>query len=423
MSPSITDYVSGDRLIALIERLAQFGARDDGGVDRQALTDAEVDARRFLATHARALGCDAFNDPAGNLFFRRGGLESCAPVMTGSHIDTQPEGGKLDGAFGVCAGLEVMAALQDMHARTRRPIEVVIWANEEGCRFAPGSTGSAAFVDPERLDVFRGVLDADGVSYGECVDRMHGELHDIPLRGLRLDVHAFIEAHIEQGPVLEHAGLPIGVVSGIQGVRWYRVEARGQAAHAGTTPREQRRDALRALVDLAGEAYGLAEKTPGLRLTIGTVQVAPGAINTIPGEAALTIDVRHPEESALQRCEMLLQRFCAGPRHGCDVAFTRSMAMPTTWFSDAVKTSIRQAADRLNLESMEMLSGAFHDSIHLSHHCPTGMLFVPSRAGLSHNPQEHTDALHLVAGTRVLAAAVALHAGLMAAEGATKPAV
>jgi N-carbamoyl-L-amino-acid hydrolase len=422
MPLAITDYVSGDRLLQLVDRLALFGVREGGGVNRQALTEAEVEARHFLAGHARALGCQVFHDPAGNLFFRRDGIESIAPVLTGSHIDTQPAGGKLDGAYGVCAGLEVLAALRDARVRTRRPVEVVVWSNEEGCRFAPGSMGSAAFVDPARLAEFRATRDAQGVSYGECVDRMHSELSGIPSRGLGRDVHTFIEAHIEQGPVLEQARIPIGVVTGIQGVRWYRVRTLGQAAHAGTTPLEHRHDALRALVALAGEAYAFAERTPELRVTIGTLELTPGSINTIPGEAVLTIDVRHPEESALDNCEALLNRFCAEPRHGCQIGVERLMALPTTWFSSAVRTSIWQAAELLRLAAKEMISGAFHDSVHLANYCPTGMLFVPSRAGLSHNPDEHTDPEYLVAGARVLAAAIAQHAELIAAELMEKPA-
>jgi beta-ureidopropionase / N-carbamoyl-L-amino-acid hydrolase len=422
MPHTITDYVREPRLVELIEQLAQFGARTDGGVDRQALTDAELEARRFLAAYARKLGCDALQDTAGNLFFRRHGSEGGAPVMTGSHIDTQPAGGKLDGAYGVCAGLEVIAALRDMRAETRRPIEVVVWANEEGCRFAPGSMGSAAFVDPGRLGDFRATRDARGTSYGECLDRMQRELADIPMRDLQLEVHAFIEAHIEQGPVLEQAQIPIGAVVGIQGVRWYRVRAVGQASHAGTTPLEHRRDALRALTELAGRLYALAERASGLRLTIGTLNVHPGSINTIPGEATLTVDVRHPQESALDGCASLLTAFCAEPRFGCHVSFERSMAMPTTWFSEPVRASIREAADGLGLASMEMMSGAFHDSLHLADHCPTGMLFVPSREGLSHNPTEYTEPRHLLAGTRVLAAAVAKHAELVASPELSDPA-
>ena len=309
-----------------------------------------------------------------------------------------------------------------MRAQTRRHVEVVVWANEEGCRFAPGSMGSAAFVDPTRLDEFRATRDAQGRSYGDCLDSMQRELVDIPIRELQLAMHAFIEAHIEQGPVLEQARVPIGAVLGIQGVRWYRVRALGQAAHAGTTPLEHRGDALRALVDLAGRLYALAERTRALRLTIGTLNVIPGSINTIPGEATLTIDVRHPEEAVLDRCASLLTRFCAAPRHRCHVSFTQSMGMPTTWFSETVKVSIRQAADGLGLASMEMMSGAFHDSLHLARHCPTGMLFVPSREGLSHNPREHTDTEHLLAGTRVLAAAVAQHAELVVSEWLADPA-
>jgi N-carbamoyl-L-amino-acid hydrolase len=420
MPHSIADHVREPRLLDLIERLAHFGARADGGVDRQALTQMEIDARRFLLGHARSLGCTAFQDRAGNLFFRCEGTDSGPPVMTGSHIDTQPAGGKLDGAYGVCAGLEVIAALRDSGRRTRRPVEVVVWANEEGCRFAPGSMGSAAFVDPARLPTFREARDARRATYGECVDLVHRQFTDVPMRDLQLVVYAFVETHIEQGPVLEQAQIPIGVVLGIQGVRWYRVRAVGQASHAGTTPLEYRRDALRALTDLAGRMYALAEQTAGLRLTIGMIDVVPGSINTIPGEASLTLDVRHPDEDALDRCTVMLARFCEAPRFGCDVGFEQSMGMPTTWFSAPVRTSIREAADGLGLASMDMMSGAFHDSVHLARHCPTGMIFVPSREGVSHNPTEYTERRHLVDGARVLAATVAGHAGLAASADVTE---
>ena len=411
----IVDHVSPSRLIDLVEQLARIGARPDGGVDRQALTEADLKARRFLVSYARSLDCDVRQDVAGNVFFRRAGSAITAPVMTGSHIDTQPAGGKLDGAFGVCAGLEVLAALRDMGVSTRRPVEVVAWANEEGCRFAPGSMGSAAFVDPRRLDAFRAASDAAGTTYGDCIDRILRELADVPVCALQRDVHAFIEAHIEQGPVLEQSAVPIGAVRGIQGVRWYRVHGVGEAAHAGTTPLDHRRDALRALADLAHRLYALADGNPSLRLTIGTLTVVPGSINTIPGEATLTVDARHPDASVLDGCASLLADFCSELRHGCHVSFAESMAMPTTWFDHAITASVREAADGLGLGVMEMMSGAFHDSLHLASHCPTGMIFIPSQGGLSHNPAEYTEPAHLVAGTRVLAAVVARHAEVAAA--------
>lgn len=409
----VADHVVPARLLGLIEALARYGALPQGGVDRQALTATETEARRFLVGHARALGATAFQDSAGNLFFRREGVDTGAPVVTGSHIDTQPAGGRLDGAFGVCAGLELLAALHEMRVRTRRAIEVVVWSNEEGCRFAPGSTGSAAFVDPSRLAGFRAALDAGGASYGECVDRMQRALGEVPMRELAFGIHTFIEAHIEQGPVLEQAGVPIGAVTGIQGVRWFRVRATGQAAHAGTTPLEFRHDAFRALTDLAGRAYALAERTAGLRLTIGTVGVVPGSVNTIPGEATLTLDVRHPGSEALDACEGLLADFCAQSRHGCEVSYVRTMALPATGFDTGVQASIRAAAGSHGFAALDVVSGAFHDALHLARHCPTGMLFVPSRGGLSHNPEEHTDDGELVAGARVLAAVVAQYAEVL----------
>jgi beta-ureidopropionase / N-carbamoyl-L-amino-acid hydrolase len=400
----LADRISQPRLASLLEAMAKFGARSDGGVNRQALSDAELEARKFLAERAKALGCSVALDAAGNMFMRRPGRQEGPAVSTGSHIDTQPAGGKLDGVYGVCAGLEVIAALNDAKATTNHPVEVVIWSNEEGCRFAPGSLGSQAYVHPEMLPQLLDSRDGD-IRYGDCVAALKRKVPAAE-RPLGAPMKAFLELHIEQGPVLEGAGLPVGIVTGAQGVRWFRVRAEGEAAHAGTTPLAYRRDALRALSRLMEKLYTLAERTPELRMTVGKIDVEPASINTVPAAASITVDVRNADKAQLDSAEVLLREYCAFARHGCTVTMEPLMTMDTTWFDDKIKSSLRGAAKALELPSMDLISGAFHDAVHLAHHCPTGMLFVPSERGVSHNPTEHTDPALLAAGARVLALAV-----------------
>jgi beta-ureidopropionase / N-carbamoyl-L-amino-acid hydrolase len=402
MPSAVAPYVSPGRLLALIEELACFGKRADGGVDRQALTAADIEARSFLAQRARALGCTVTRDPAGNMFFRRAGMTARPPIATGSHIDTQPAGGKLDGAYGVCAGLEAIAALNDAGLITRYPVEAVVWSNEEGCRFAPGSLGSMAHAAPASFAALSAARDATGASYAEGIARLDAALPDVPLVPLGRTLGRFIEAHIEQGPVLEARGIPIGIVTAVQGVRWFRVTANGAAAHAGTTPVRYRHDALRALTPLLGSLYAGADRDDTLRVTIGTIAVEPSSINTVPGQASITVDVRHVEPGPLDAIEAMIRGWCAEPRFGCVLACERLMALDTTAFDPTLADALRRAAAGLDLACLDMISGAFHDAVHLAPLCPTAMLFVPSRGGISHNPAEHTDAGMLVDGTRVL---------------------
>lgn len=411
MKVNVASCVSESRLGALIERLATFGARSDGGVNRQALTVADIDARAFLAEHAASIGCSSAYDAAGNMFFRRAGAESSAPVATGSHVDTQPAGGKLDGAYGICAGLEAIAALNDARILTRRPVEVIVWANEEGCRFAPGSLGSMAYVAPGRLAELVAAKDASNGTYAEGIVAMRESLQKVPERALGGEIHAFIEAHIEQGPVLEDMGRPIGVVTAIQGVRWFRVTSNGEAGHAGTVPVEFRRDPLRALTPLLERLYEHAERTSGLRLTVGKIDVQPSSINTIPANAVATIDMRHADNRELDRCEALVRDYCRRPRHGCTLDMVSLMSMPTTVFDPSVQNVLRASTKTLGLEAADIVSGAFHDALHLASHCPAGMLFVPSHKGISHNPDEHTDNALLADGARVLVLALLQLAG------------
>jgi N-carbamoyl-L-amino-acid hydrolase len=391
--------VNPARLQGLLDTLATFGPGAHGGMNRQALSEEDFQARAWLIDAAQQLGCQVWTDACANLFIRREGREDLPPVMTGSHIDTQPTGGTLDGCYGVMAGLECLYALQDANIRTLRPIEVVVWTNEEGSRFSPGAMGSSAYVDASRLAAYRTNRDAAGVSVGEALDAHVRRFADLPLRD-RIATHAFVELHIEQGPVLEQAGIPLGVVTGIQGVRWYQVRCVGASAHAGTTPHPMRRDALLLAMESLGRIDTLAQTLAGddKRLTFGRWNVLPNAINTIAGEATFSIDFRHADPTVLDAFEAGL-RTCLPD----DAEITSLFSHAPTAFDPAVIDVLERACDATGLARLPLRSGAFHDAMYLAGHCPTAMLFVPSRDGISHNPLEFTEPAQLHAGAQALA--------------------
>jgi len=407
------DHVRNDRLQAAIAELARFGGRDDGGVSRETLTDVDLQARRYLIDRARSLGCVVSVDDCANLFFRRPGTADLPPVLTGSHADTQPVGGKLDGAYGVVAGLEVIQALNDAGLQTLRPVEVVAWTNEEGSRFGPGAMGSSAFVDPARLAAYRQGVDADQVTFGAALDRALQAVSDVPRRSLRLPVSSCVELHIEQGPVLERIQAPLGIVTGIQSVRWYRVSLTGMAAHAGTTPMEVRADAMAAAVGVAHRLYTHAAQAAasGLRLTLGRWLVKPNSVNTIPGEVQFTVDVRCVDERVLERFESALGEIARSHAWAGSIEFECFFARPPTHFPADMLALIEQACLRAchgaaRSAPVPLTSGAFHDAMYLAEHCPTAMIFVPSKGGVSHNAAEETAPGDLFLGAQALAYAV-----------------
>lgn len=411
---TVQDHVDGERLRLAIAQLATFGGRADGGVSRETLTDTDLAARRHLVDRARALGCVVEIDDCANLFFRRPGRSDLPPVLTGSHADTQPVGGKLDGAYGVVAGLEVIQALNDAGVQTARPVEVVAWTNEEGSRFGPGCMGSSAFVEPDRLAGYRAAVDGDGVTFGAALDRALQAMPDVPRRAPRQPLAGYVELHIEQGPVLEGAGVPLGVVTGIQSVRWYRVKAAGVAAHAGTTPMDVRADAMTACVQVAHRLYAQAAKVAAsqLRLTLGRWVVGPNSINTIPGEVEFTIDVRCVDERVLAAFDATLREIVGAQAGRVRMELQPLFERAPTRFPQEMLTLLEQACARAcRLASrpgpIPVTSGAFHDAMYLADHCPTAMLFVPSLGGLSHNAAEETAHDDLVLGARALAYAVA----------------
>lgn len=407
------DHVQHDRLQSVIAELAAFGGRADGGVSRETLTDVDLQARRYLIDLALSRGCTVTIDDCANLFFRRQGTSDLPPVLTGSHADTQPIGGKLDGAYGVLGGLEVIAALNDAGIETLRPIEVVAWTNEEGCRFGPGAMGSSSFVDPSCLPTYRKAVDAQGVSFGEALDRALIAVPNIPRRAMAEPMSACVELHIEQGPVLERAFVPLGIVTGIQSVRWYRISVKGVAGHAGTMPMDERSDAMATAVGLAQQLYDHQALVAGhqLRLTLGRWQVSPNSINTIPGEVEFTVDVRCVDEQVLDQFEAAFTEITKTRALAGRIEFESLFSRPPTHFPSDMLALMEMACTRACSNAslaapLRMTSGAFHDAMYLAEHCPTAMIFVPSKGGVSHNAAEETAPEELFLGVQALAYAV-----------------
>lgn len=397
--------VDGDRLWRRIEELAAFGALPGGGVNRQALSDEEIAARRHLLTIAEARGLAAFADAAGNLFLRLEGRDpTLPPVLSGSHLDSQPTGGRFDGVWGVLAALEVLEALCDQNLRPLRSIEMVAWMNEEGSRFAPGMMGSEAFAGRRDLAEIRATADATGVTVGEALDRLVAALPPVPERPLGFPLAAYVEAHIEQGPLLEAAGRTIGVVTGIQGKQTMRVTVTGEEAHAGTRAMAERRDALMgALRVVDAMARTAAEADPAMFFTVGRVDVSPNAPSVVPGRVRFSTDLRHAETDLL-RAAGARQRERAAAAEPCAVTVEPLVDAAASVFAAGLRARIAGAAAALDLAAMDILSAAGHDARHMVDLAPSAMIFVPSRGGVSHAEHEWTDPADVVAGTRVLAA-------------------
>jgi N-carbamoyl-L-amino-acid hydrolase len=398
----VSRFVSENRLMARLAALARFGGRPDGGVNRQALSPEEAGARATIVDWGRQIGLIAYTDAAANLFLRlEGRAPDAAPVLAGSHIDSQPTGGRFDGAFGVIAALEAIEAIVANGLRPYRPVEMVAWTNEEGSRFAPGMNGSTAFCRPAELENILSICDADGVTVREAAAAIHAAEPGVAQRPLGRRPHCFIEAHIEQGPLLEEAGIPIGVVTGIQGTRRYRVRVVGEAAHAGTASMETRRDALLSAMRFIRQAEAAALIHPDIKFTVGLFEIEPNAPSVVPAEARFSIDIRHPDNRVVDALDETL-RLLAADRGRCAVELSQIAHAPSISFSQLIQKEITAAAETAAIAFMPIFSAAGHDARQLSYVTPTGMIFIPCRDGLSHNPAEWADPAHILAGTRVL---------------------
>ncbi|WP_020694367.1 Zn-dependent hydrolase [Reyranella massiliensis] len=402
---SAAGAVREDRLWQRHVDMAKLGGTPKGGVNRQALSPEDAAARNLLASWAKARGFSISTDAIGNLFVRREGSDPKAlPVMSGSHMDSQPTGGRFDGMYGVLAAFEALEALEDAGVKTRRPVLAVAWTNEEGSRFQPGAMGSAVFAGHNDLDEMLAVKDWKGVMLKDALAETL-KTAPAPMRdgkpGFPLD--GYVEAHIEQGPRLENEKKTIGVVTAIQGSRRYIVETLGEEAHAGTTPRAARKDAFAAALRIAQAMYeATTDKDDTLRFTIGRVDVSPGSPNTVPGKTSFTIDMRHPADAVLDGYEKELREIVATKAAPCPATIERVMVVPPTDFAPVVIDLVRAKTNALGFSNMDMPSGAGHDAMHIASLCPTGMIFVPCERGISHNEIENATASDLAAGARVL---------------------
>ncbi|MGI9412833.1 MAG: Zn-dependent hydrolase [Hyphomicrobiales bacterium] len=397
--------VNGERLWQTHLELAEIGALPNGGCCRLSLSDEDREARDLFADWCRDAGCRLDVDRAGNMFATRPGKRKAPPVASGSHLDTQPHGGRFDGIFGVMAALEAIRTMNDNAIETELPVAAVNWTNEEGVRFPAGILGSTAYAGRWSQEDLHALQSTDGARFGAELERI-GYDGDIGLGEFAMT--AFYEAHIEQGPVLEREGLPVGIVNKVQGLRWIEVTVTGADRHAGTTPMDARQDSLVAAARMivALEALGLAH-APDARVTVGRLDVSPNSGSTIPGETTFNIDIRHPDDHVLDVLENKIGEICSGAET------RRVIEMPPVDFDGGCVGDLEGAAQALGIPHRPMLSGALHDASPVATLVPAAMIFVPCRDGISHNEAEWAEPEHLQAGCNVILHAMLSRAGVV----------
>ena len=400
--PSVS--INGERLLERIAELAQIGKIEGTkGCSRLAFTDADREGRDLVVTWMRDLGLTVTIDAVGNVVASTNSDGASGAVMAGSHIDTVGTGGRYDGNLGVLAGLEVIEATLAAGIELARPLAVAFFSNEEGSRYPPDMMGSLAYVGGMSVEAVLEVEGSDGTVVGEELDRI-GYRGSAPCPGAA--PHAFVELHIEQGPVLDKEDIQIGLVEGVQGISWTELALSGQSNHAGTTPMSLRRDPMRVAAEIVVAARSIASEIGGSQVaTVGSLTLHTNLVNVIPANATMTVDLRNMDESSLQLAEEQLQLRVAAIAEDEDVDVkSRSLArFEPVEFDGRVVTQIEQLAKQRGLSTKRMPSGAGHDAQMMARVCPTGMIFVPSLDGVSHNPSEHTDPQDLVVGAQLLA--------------------
>lgn len=394
--------INGDRLWQDLMAMAEIGATSGGGSGRLALSDLDRQARDLFVGWAEASGLAVRIDKLGNIFARRAGAEADAPpVIAGSHLDTQPLGGRFDGVFGVLAALEVLRTLGENSIETKGPLDAVCWTDEEGCRFETGMVASGVFAGKYDLDWALAVADPDGLTMGEALKKI-GYAGAEPVGGI--PVAAYFEAHIEQGPILEAEGKTIGVVLGAQARRVLRVEVEGTEGHAGTVPMDRRRDAALGAARMVDAINKIAlENMPGV-LTVADMRLRPNSRNTIAGGAVFLVDSRHPDGATLDAIGVAIEAACGkiASAAGLGLSIEEKDQSDACAFDERCITTVRDAATALGLAHRDIHSGAGHDACNLALKAPTGMIFVPCENGISHNENENAKPEDLAAGANVL---------------------
>ncbi len=399
--------INADRLWDSLMQMAKIGATEKGGCCRLALTDLDRESRDLFVSWCKEAGCTIKVDKMGNIFARREGTESSLPpVLTGSHLDTQPTGGRFDGVYGVLTGLEVIRSLNDMNIQTRHSVEACVWTNEEGSRFAPAMVASGVFGGVFTLDYGLSRSDADGLTMGEELQRI-SYAGDEEVGGR--DVHAYFEAHIEQGPILEAEEKTIGIVTDAQGQRWYEMSLTGVESHAGPTPMNRRKDALlgAALIVQLVNQVGL-DNAPLACATVGMLDVYPNSRNVIPGQVSLTIDFRHPDDDVLANMDKQMR---AGVDKivssiGLECELEQIFYYAPIAFNDSCVAAVREGTQAHGYSSREIVSGAGHDACYLAGVAPTSMVFIPCIDGISHNEIEDVKPEWITAGANVVLSAI-----------------
>ena len=404
--------INGKRLWDNLMELAAIGATQKGGVCRLALTELDRKGRDFFVSQARAAGCTIRIDSIGNIFARRAGRDPALPVvMTGSHIDTQPTGGKFDGNYGVLAGLEVFKTLNDAGIETQAPLEVVVWTNEEGSRFVPVMMGSGTFIGEFKIEEVLAQKDRAGITVGAALTEIgYAGTDQVSTKGIA----AYFEAHIEQGPVLEAHDKTIGVVTGALGQRWFDVVVTGSEAHAGPTPMPLRKDALLAASHMVQLVNRLAlDHAPNARGTVGMLDVYPNSRNVIPGTVKFSVDLRADNDETLAAMVAALHAEAAVIAKNGQVTIDMNQVVyfPPAIFAKPLVDAVRDSALEMGMSAMDAVSGAGHDAVYMARIAPTAMIFIPCKDGISHNEIEDARPDHIEAGCNVL-----LHAMLKQAN-------
>lgn len=404
--------VDKDRLFRSLMDMAQIGALPNGGCCRTALSADDKRGRDLFVGWCTDAGCDVSFDQVGNIYARRGGRDNSRPaVATGSHLDTQPHGGNFDGVYGVLAGLEVVRSLNSAGITTELPIDVIVWTNEEGVRFSPPLAGSAVFGGICDLETVHNSTTLDGATVRQDLESI-GYFGEQRPGQRRLD--CFVEAHIEQGPILEAEKKVIGVVTQVQGIRWMRVTVSGQDAHAGTTPMNKRKDALLGAAKMISCLNELAvARDESARLTVGRLDVEPNSEATIPGKVTFNCDLRHPDGNALAQLDEQIEQAIGDIANTCDlqVVIERPINIPPVQFATELVETIRDTADRLGYPNRDMVSGAGHDAMNIARVVPAAMIFVPCKDGISHNEAESATPEDLAAGAHTLLHTLLARAG------------
>jgi beta-ureidopropionase / N-carbamoyl-L-amino-acid hydrolase len=399
--------INAQRLWDTLMETASFGGTMKGGINRLTLTDDDRQVRDWFRKAAEAAGCTVTIDEVGNMFARRRGRrEGLAPLAMGSHLDTQPTGGKFDGVLGVLAALEAIRTLQESGYETNAPIEIINWTNEEGSRFAPPMLGSGVFAGAFSPEYANERQDRDGHTFADALSQI-GYRGSEKAGGHKLG--AMIELHIEQGPILENEGAIIGVVTGVQGMRWYDVTVCGQDAHTGTTPMHLRKNALlgAARVIDAVDALG-REFAPAGVATVGLIENRPNSRNVVPGEVFFTVDLRHREDDVLEQMEQRMRMALAAVLDPLGLTYQEQKiwTSPAVSFAPELISCVRRAAEQAGFATRDIVSGAGHDAVYVARVAPTTMIFVPCRKGISHNEAESTSFTECAAGAQVLLNAI-----------------